>query len=53
MTRGPLLFWFKYVAAVILTSVVRDQISYGSQEPELHFDPFLTNNTQLLPLQQN
>lgn len=47
MTRGPLLFLFKYTAALILTSVVQNQISSGSRAPELHFDPFYTNNTLL------
>lgn len=45
MTRGPLLFWFKYKAGVILTSVVKNQISYGSRAPELHLDPFCADNT--------
>jgi len=47
MTGGPLLFQFKYVTAVILTSVVQDQVSYDSRAPELHFDLFYTYNTFL------
>lgn len=31
--------------AVILTSVVQDQISYGSRASALQFDLFRTNNT--------